>query len=150
MPILRRVNVHGRSPLQTGPARVSRQGRSATAAIAGTAVVAILAVLVVVLSYRVGHRGSSVSFSDVSAVEARVDALSGQMADLQKQVHTLAKRSTPARATTAKADRRLAACLTQIQREVDDLQAYLAYRTPPRRDRVSGSCLTLLRPRFKG
>ena len=106
--------------------------------------------LVVVLSYRVGHRGSSVSFSDVSAVEARVDALSGQMTDLQKQVHTLAKRSAPvARPATAKADRRLSACLTQVQREIDDLQGYLAFRTPPRRDRVSGSCLALLRPRFQ-
>jgi hypothetical protein len=139
----------GHSPLSPGPMRVTRPGRSATAAIAGTAVVAILAVLVVVLSYRVGHRSRSVSLSDLSAVEARVDALSGQTADLQTRLRALAKQHTPAaRPATAKADRRLAACLTQVQREIDDLQGYLAYRTPPRRDRVSGGCLALLRPRF--
>jgi hypothetical protein len=38
--------------------------------------------------------------------------------------------------------------MTQVQREIDDLQAFLAYRTPPRRDRVSGPCRTLLKPRF--
>jgi hypothetical protein len=118
-----------------------------------TTVVAILAVLGVVLSYRVGHRGSGdVSLANFSAVEARVDALSGQVAELQKSVKVLAKRSTraPSSAAATKANKRLSTCLTQMQREIDDLQAYLAYRTPPRRDRVSGTCRALLTPRFAG
>jgi len=110
-------------------------------------VVAILGVLVVVLSYRAGHRESTASLADVSAVEARVDALAGQIAGLRDSVQTLAKKRGAAPATTG-ADKRLGVCMTQVQREIDDLQAFLAYRTPPRRDRVSGSCRTLLTPRF--
>ena len=143
------MTLPGRTPLSPGTIRPARNGRSATSAVVGTAVVAILAVLVVVLSYRLGHHSDGASVSDVSAVEARIDVLSGQVRALQKTVHTVAvKVRTPAGAGATKASRKLSLCLTQVQREIDDLQAYLAYRTPPRRDRVSGSCRTLLRPRF--
>jgi hypothetical protein len=110
-------------------------------------VVAILGVLVVVLSYRAGHQENAASLADVSAVEARMDALAGQVAGLRQTVQTLAKKQGAAPAK-ARADDKLGACMTQVQREIDDLQAFLAYRTPPRRDRVSGSCRTLLTPRF--
>jgi hypothetical protein len=142
-----------RHPSYRGPS--TPRSRSATAAIAGTAVVAILAVLVVVLSYRVGHRNTSVSSGDLSEVKARIDELSGRVNGLQATVRNVARQANASRGKTAqktqtKSDPQLATCLTQLQREVDDLQAYLAYRTPPRRDRVSGACLTLLQPRFKG
>jgi hypothetical protein len=130
-----------------GALRAPRRGRSATSAIVGTTVVAILGVLVVVLSYRAGHQESSASLADVSAVEARVDALAGQIAGLRDSVNTLAKKRAVAPAKTG-TDQKLGVCLTQVQREIDDLQAFLAYRTPPRRDRVSGSCRALLSPRF--
>src|SRR3954462_5818428 len=96
MQILRTVAVPGHSQLPTGPAPATRQSRSGTAAIAGTAVIAILAVLVVVLSYRVGHRTTNeVSLADLSAVEARVDALAGQMAVLRKNLHAVAAQRKP-------------------------------------------------------
>ena len=146
------MSIPGHSPLQSSRAPHTRRGRSGTAAIAGTAVVAILAVLVVVLSYRVGHHHGDVSPTDFSAVEARVDALSGQVGEMQKSLRVLAKKrpakAAPASAAAVKQARRLSVCLTQVQREVDDLQAYLAYRTPPRRDRVTGTCRAMLLPRF--
>jgi hypothetical protein len=141
------MTLPGRQPLSPGALRAPRRSRSATSAIVGTTVVAILGVLVVVLSYRAGHRESTASLADVSAVEARVDALAGQIAGIRESVRTLAKQRGAAPAK-ARFDQRLGACMTQVQREIDDLQAFLAYRTPPRRDRVSGPCRTLLKPRF--
>jgi hypothetical protein len=140
------MTLPGRTPVSPGALRAPRRSRSATSAIVGTTVVAILGVLVVVLSYRAGHQQSTASLADVSAVEARVDALAGQIAGLRESVQTLAKKRGAAPAKTQ--DRQLGACMTQVQREIDDLQAFLAYRTPPRRDRVSGPCRTLLKPRF--
>lgn len=147
--------LRARRHLSSGHSRPPGRRSSATA-IAGTVIVAVLAVVVVVLAYRVGHRHTGPTIGDFSELEARVDELAGQMNAMQATVDAVARQ---AKATLAKAKRNapaqardtgLAACLVQVQREVDDLQAYLAYRTPPRRDRVSGSCLALLQPRFKG
>jgi hypothetical protein len=139
---------------QRGPRRPPR--RSSTGAIAATAAVAVLAVVVVVLSYRVGHGHSGPSAGDFSELEARIDELGGQVNGMQAAVRTAAQQAKEALAkaqkTTpqAKGNPALAACLVQVQREVDDLQGYLAYRTPLQRNRVSGACLALLQPRFKG
>src|SRR4051794_18421360 len=133
------MSIPGQSPLQSSRMPHSRRGRSGTAAIAGTAVIAILAVMVVVLSYRSGHRQeNSVSLGDFSAVEARVDALAGQMAVLRENMQSIAKQRKPygLSPTAIKANHKLATCMSQVQHEVDDLIAYLQFRTTPRR-RVS-------------
>jgi hypothetical protein len=141
------MTLPGRTPVSPGALRAPRRSRSATSAIVGTTVVAILGVLVVVLSYRAGHQESTASLADLSAVEARVDALAGQITGLRESVQAVAKKKGAAPAK-ASADGKLGVCMSQVQREIDDLQAFLAYRTPPRRDRVSGACRTLLKPRF--
>ncbi len=120
----------------------------------GTTVIAVLAVVVAVLSYRVADRQNTASPGDLSAVEARLDELGGQLKAIDTTARAARQQAktavaTAQRASKAKpADSGLSTCLTQMQREIDDLQAYLAYRTPPRRDRVSGACATLLKPRF--
>jgi cob(I)alamin adenosyltransferase len=125
------------------------------AAIAGTTIIAVLAVVVVVLSYRVADRKSSIGQQDFSALEARVNELNGRLNGVQQDAQKALGQAQASLAAAKKAPKsqaqpRLAACLQQLQRQIDDLQAYLAYRTPPRRDRVSGACLRLLQPRFKG
>ena len=125
------------------------------AAIAGTTIIAVLAVVVVVLSYRVADRNNGVSAKDVSGLEARVDELNGRLDAMRATVQTSARQAKASLAAAKHAPRsatqpQLAACLAQVQREIDDLQAYLSYRTPPHRDRVTGACLRLLQPRFKG
>ncbi len=44
----------------------------------------------------------------------------------------------------------LGVCLYKVQREIDDLQAYLVYHTTPVSKRLTGACLRLLVPRFAG
>ena len=148
-PIGRQLHVSERGP------RPPARGRSGATAIAVTTIIAVLAVVVVVLSYRVAGSQNGADSKDVSALEARIDVLAGQVDGLQTGVRQAARDAraslTAAKRTpTQHAQPALTACLAQIQREIDDLQAYLAYRTPPRRDRVSGACLRLLQPRFKG
>lgn len=144
-------NVHAS---QRGP-RGPRRGRSGVSAIAVTAVIAVLAVVVAMLSYKAATRKPSASSGDVSALEARLDELAGQLAAVQQTSNTALRDAKTSLAVAGKRPRpaapaqpAFAACLTQMQREIDDLQAYLAYRTPPRRDRVSGACKSLLKPRF--
>ena len=124
-------------PSHRGPRPPTRR-RSGVVAIAGTTVISVLAVVVVVLSYRVADRTTGVSPKDVSGLEARVDELSGRLDAMQTTVQTSARRAKASLAAAKRASRsgqssaqpQLAACLTQVQREIDDLQAYLAYRTP--------------------
>ncbi len=125
------------------------------AAIAATSVIAVLAVAVAVISYRSVHSDSGVSPSRVSALEARVDELAGQLSGASKAARTAARQAKAAAAAAKKAaagakpqNKGLSTCLVEVQREIDDLQAYLAYGTSPRRDRVSGACAKLLQPRF--
>jgi uncharacterized protein (DUF3084 family) len=152
--------------------------RSTTAAaLAGTAVVAILAVVIVALAYRAGNRDGDVSRSDLSALskrfDERIDKLADQTEALQASVQAIQKNvqvvgataraaqtsahaaSQQAKAALAEAKEsagklnpELATCLAQIQDEIDDLQAYVAYRWRLRRGRVSGSCISLLHPRY--
>jgi hypothetical protein len=124
-------------------------------AIAVTAVIGVLTVAVAMLSYQAATNDSgSNNSSELSALEARVDALDGRLTAAQytarraaadAQASLTAVRKLP-RASTSQPG--LSNCLKQVQREIDDLQAYLAYRTPPRRNRVAGACRTLLTPRF--
>lgn len=123
-------------------------------AIAVTAVIGVLAVTVAMLSYKAATRESTSSVGDVSALEARLDALSGELATAQTTARTAAADAKASLALARKAGRTttqqpgLAHCLVQMQHEIEDLQAYLAYRTPPRRGRVTGACRTLLTPRY--
>ena len=122
-------------------------------AITVTAVIGVLAVVVAMLSYRTATRDDSgPSSSQLAALEARVDILAGQLGAAQKSAQTAAADAKVALAAASTAPRpaqpALATCLTQVQREIDDLWAYLAYRTSPHRNRVSGTCRTLLKPRF--
>ncbi len=127
--------------------------RSGAAALAVTAIIAALTVGVVVLSYRLADGKDGVGKADFSALEARVSVIDRRLAGAQKTAQAAVRQ---ARANSAavrriprpKAQPQLAPCLTQLQREIDDLQAYLAYGTTPRLDRVSGGCLRLLKPRF--
>lgn len=139
---------------QRGP----RPQRSSTTAIVGTTVVAVLAVVVVVLAFRVADKsGDDTSGADRAQLETRIAEVDGRVADLHKTVRDLARqalanldRATKSGAAQNKSQAAVARCLTQLQNEVDDLQAYLAYGTPPRRDRVSGGCVALLQPQIKG
>ena len=151
-----------------GP-RAPRRRRSPVTAIAVTAVIGVLAVVIAMLSYQAATNDSgSGNSNDLSALEARVDLLDGRLLAVQKRLlaaqKTTQRAAADAKSAAARAKATLAAarkkpravtpqpglahCLTQVQREIDDLQAYLAFRTPPRRDRVSGTCRTLLTPRF--
>lgn len=138
-----------------GP-RSSRPRRSGVTAIAVTGVIAVLAVAVAMLSYQAATNDSgSDNSSELSALEARVDLLDGQLAATQRNAQRAVADAKASLALARKAVRPgtsqqpgLANCLKQVQREIDDLQAYLAFHTPPRRDRVSGTCRTLLVPRF--
>lgn len=139
---------------QHGPRPPTRR-RSGVAAITGTTIIAVLAVVVVVLSYQVATREPTVGAKDIAGLEVRLDALTRRVNTMRITVRTAARQAQASiaaakRTPQSRAQPELAACLTQVQREIDDLQAYLAYRTPPRRDRVSGACLRLLQPRFKG
>jgi hypothetical protein len=135
---------------------LTRQKRSPVTAIAGTTVIAVLAVVVAVLSYHAATKDSSGSAADVSRLEARLDELAGQLAATQATAQAAARQARASLAAAKKKPTRatapvlpgLATCLSEVQREIDDLQAFLAYRTPPHRNRVHGSCATLLKPRF--
>lgn len=138
-----------------GP-RTPKRGRSGLAAIAVTAVIGVLAVSVAVLSYNASHRSKAASGSDISALEARIDSLAGQLAGVQQTARTAAADAQRSLSTVRKIrvpktpaqQANLGRCLSQMQRELDDLYAYLAYRVRPHRGRVTGSCATLLKPRF--
>ncbi len=144
----------GRTPTYRRPR--TRPKRSGVTAIAVTTVIAVLAVVVAVLSYQAVHRDPSSSATDVSQLEARIDEIAGQLDATQATARTAARQARASLASVKKkaaappAKPGLSACLVEVQREIDDLQAYLAYRTPPRRDRVQGACQRLLRPRFHG
>ena len=143
----------GRTPTYRRPR--TRPKRSGVSAIAGTTVIAVLAVVVAVLSYQAVHHDPSSSASDVAQLESRLDAVAGQL-DATQATARAAERQARASLTAVKkktapaAKPGLSACLVEVQREIDDLQAYLAYRTPPRRDRIQGACRRLLQPRFHG
>jgi hypothetical protein len=149
VPAKRRQHISTKAPRR-------RRGGGAWVAIAGTAAVAVLAVVVVVLAYRVGHRSDGPTAGDLSALEQRVDELGSRVDAMQATVKDVTAQAKAALTKASKSapkagsDSQLSTCLAQVQRQIDDLQAYLAYRTPPRRDRVSGACLRLLQPRFKG
>jgi hypothetical protein len=146
-----------------GPGPRARPRRTSSVGFVGTAIIAVLAVVVVVLAYRLSkHTDGGASAGDVSALEARVDELNGRLNQLETTTRQLARQAARTRTPPAanggsleeeraqmKTEALLGSCLGQIQRQIDDLQAYLAYGTAPRRDRVSGGCVSLLQPRFR-
>lgn len=145
-------------PSTRGPRHL---GRGAGLPVVGTAVVAVLAVAVVVLAFRLRDESSSEpERADLAALETRVAELDGELTALGRTARDLArqtlasldkadKAAAAASGKQATRQRLLARCLGQVQRQVDDLQAYLALGTSPRRDRVSGGCVSLLQPRFR-
>lgn len=145
--------------------RAPRRGRSGVNAIVVTAVIGVLAVVVAMLSYQAATNDSgSDNSSELSALEARVDLLEGQLATAQTSARraaadakaslAVAKASLAAAKKAARPGQPqqpgLATCLKQVQREIDDMQSYLAFRKPLLRHRVTGACRTLLTPRFTG
>lgn len=122
----------------------------------------MLAVVVVVLAVKLRDDGGGSSSgtkraaaTDTAALAARLDAAERSISSLRKTIVGLgrelradleksARQAAPARRT-----QRLESCITQLQDEVDDLQTYLTYGTPPRASRVSGGCVKLLRPRYR-
>jgi hypothetical protein len=133
-----------------------RRGRSGTAAIAATTAIAVLAVVVTVLSYEAATRPPGIRESDLAAVEARLTLLGGQLDDLKSRLAATTKTANKAQATAKLARTgkprtpNLSVCLYQVQREIDDLQAYLVYLTTPTQRRITGACARLLVPRFTG
>jgi hypothetical protein len=133
-----------------------RRGRSGTVAIAATTAIAVLAVVVTVLSYEAATRPPGIRESDLAAVEARLTLLGGQLDDLKSRLAETTKTAKNAQAAARLARTgkprtpNLSVCLYQVQREIDDLQAYLVYRTTPTQRRITGACARLLVPRFTG
>jgi chromosome segregation ATPase len=95
----------------------------------------------------------------VGDVQRSIGGVLASQRSIRKQAQaaqaTAAAASKQAKAATAQAQKasttinpQLAACLTQIQNEIDDLQAYAVYRSRLRRGRVYGSCRDLLDPRY--
>jgi hypothetical protein len=109
-----------------------------------------------VLSYKAATRPPGVRESDLATVEARLTLVGGQLDDLKSRLATATKTANRAQATAQLARTgkprtpNLSVCLYQLQREIDDLQAYLVYRTSPAQHRVTGACARLLVPRFAG
>jgi prefoldin subunit 5 len=134
--------------------------------IAMTVMVAVLTAAVLVLATT--DRGKHVS---IGANKAQVRGLNDRVAALDKRVAALEPRLAAIEQAVAKLSagksggtgkplpnaqlQSLAAqlrgatqCMFQIQKEIDDLESYLAYRTPLARHRVTGQCASLLKPRF--
>lgn len=117
--------------------------------------------MVVVLAVKLGDDGGGggkpkAAPADTAALAARLDAAERSIVSLRKTIVGLGRELKADLTKTAKQPapplrrtQRLESCIAQLQDEVDDLQTYLTYGTPPRTTRVSGSCLNLLRPRYR-
>lgn len=158
----RRAHLSHRGPRTSRPSRSPRaSGRLGPAALAGTAAVAILAVVVVVLAVKLRDDGGSTragngTGDNVTAFEARLSGIEREVTTLRKALKaqmrvTSADFARTAKRSTAQSKRTqlVEGCVAQLQDEVDDLQTYLTYGTPPRATRVSGACINLLKPRFR-
>lgn len=122
----------------------------------------MLAVVVVVLAVKLKDDGgstgkASTTSPDATALAARLDTAERNIVSLRKTIVGLGRelKADLAKTTKQPAQRlqqrtqRLESCIVQLQNEVDDLQTYLTYGTPPRTTRVNGACLDLLRPRYR-
>ena len=134
-------------------------------------ILAGLTIAVIVLA--VQDRGTR--DSRVGTLTERVAKVEKQLAANQRATRTLSrnttqrladvsKRLTALRKALANVSRRVAQrgntgggggttvpleCLRQIQQEIDDIRAYIAFRHKFRR-RVAGQCVALLQPRYGG
>ena len=135
-----------------------RQMRPLNFKIGVTVMVAVLtaAVLVLATTDR-GKTSGGASKGQVRALDRRVSALDARTAAIQADVSKLAARKpvdggrgVPSRQVQALVAqlRGTSRCLFQMQKEIDDLEAYLALRTPLIRHRVTGACAQMLQPRF--
>jgi hypothetical protein len=121
----------------------------------------VLAVVVVVLAVKLGDDGggkgkAKAAPTDNAALATRLDVAERNIASLRKTIVGLGRelkadlaRTTKQPAAQVRRTQRLESCIVQLQDEVDDLQTYLTYGTPPRTTRVSGACLNLLKPRYR-
>ena len=112
-----------------------------------TVMVAILTAAVLVLAvtdHGGGKSSGGASTARVRALNARVSALDARVASIQQNVAKLAARKSggggggvSSRQLQALGAQLRAAtqCLFQAQKEIDDLEAFLAYRAPLRRTR---------------
>ena len=129
-----------------------------------TVMVAVLTAAILVLATT--DRGKSSSGASkgqvraldnrLSALDNRLSALDARVAAIQQAVAKLAARrdgrstNVPSRQLQSLAAqlRVTTRCMFQMQKEIDDLEGYLAYRTPLIRHRVTGACASMLQPRF--
>jgi hypothetical protein len=154
----RRAHLSQRGPRSNRAPRPSQ--RLGPAALAGTAAVAILAVVVVVLAVKLRDDGGTTRAANntgknATALETRVAGMERELTTLRKALKaqmriTTADFARVTKRTGAQARRAqlVEGCVAQLQDEVDDLQTYLTYGTPPRASRVSGACVNVLKPRF--
>jgi len=128
-----------------------------------TVMVAVLTAAVLVLATTDRGKKTVVQTSggagkaQIQGLNVRLSALDARVASIQQAVAKLAARkdggarivvpSKQLQTLTAQLQG-TAQCMYEIQKEIDDLEGYLAYRTPLIRHRVTGACAGLLRPRF--
>jgi peptidoglycan hydrolase CwlO-like protein len=128
-----------------------------------TVMVAVLTAAVLVLATTdrgkktIVETPGSASKAQIAALDGRLTALDAKVAAIQQAVAKLAARpgSSTGGGVPSKQIQKLTAqlqgtaqCMFEMQKEIDDLEGYLAFRTPLLRHRVTGACADLLKPRF--
>jgi peptidoglycan hydrolase CwlO-like protein len=128
-----------------------------------TVMVAVLTAAVLVLATTdrgkktVIKTSGGASKAQVQALDQRLSALNAKVTAIQQTLSKVASRksggtrpvvpSKQLQTLTAQLQG-TAQCMFEMQKEIDDLEGYLAYRTPLVRHRVTGQCANLLQPRF--
>jgi uncharacterized protein YlxW (UPF0749 family) len=154
----------GQSEKTTGTTSM-KQMRPLDFKIGMTVMVAVLTAAVLVLATTdrgkktvIQRSGGGASQAQVQSLDKRLGALESRIGAVQQAVAKLASRkdgTTPHTVVPSKQLQTLTAqlqgmaqCMFEVQKEIDDLEGYLAYRTPLVRHRVTGQCANLLQPRF--
>jgi len=128
-----------------------------------TVMVAVLTAAVLVLATTdrgkktVIRTSGGASKEQVHALDQRLSALNAKVAAVQQALAKVAARkdgstrivvpSKQLQTLTAQLQG-TAQCMYEMQKEIDDLEGYLASGTPLIRHRVTGECAKLLQPRF--
>ena len=130
-----------------------------------TVMVAVLTAAVLVLATTdhgkktvIKTSGGGASQAQVQLLDKRLGALERKTGMVQQAVAKLAARPDGTTTRTVVPSKQLqilkaqlqgmAQCMFEVQKEIDDLEGYLAERTPLVRHRVTGQCVGLLQPRF--
>ena len=130
-----------------------------------TVMVAVLTAAVLVLATTdrgkktvIQTSGSGASKAQVQSLDNRLGTLERKIGAVQQAVAKLSSQKDGATTRTVVPSKQLqtmtaqlqgmAQCMFEVQKEIDDLEGYLANRTPLARHRVTGECAKLLQPRF--